>query len=279
MGKIRLEAFSDGSKPHGSPWHVRMMLKPAVGLMLLIACFNARADKLLDEGRQHYEAGRYVEAYMAWWGGAIEGDSEKQELLANLLLGPHGHALKRIRYPRREGIRYLYRAAIGGRRSAMLALADASRSGRFGVERRVDAAKCWSKAPASLQERITCVGLTAFRDREARASCSELALVGRSDVHDKKSGPVLAKLCIANKTPALLVPGAPPSAQDLRREREYAKYGIEWVITGDVYNGDFEQFREDFNDAIVDEVEAERGRGYFEKLSKKIDDRVKQAQR
>jgi len=120
------------------------MLRPTVGLMLLIACFNARADKLLDAGRQHYDAGRYTEAYIAWWGGAIQGDSEKQELLANLLLGPHRHALKRIRNPRREGMRYLYRAAIGSRRSAMLSLAEASRSGAFGVERRVDAATCWS---------------------------------------------------------------------------------------------------------------------------------------
>jgi hypothetical protein len=247
--------------------------------MLLIACFSARADKALDEGRQHYEAGRYTEAYMAWWGGAIQGDSEKQELLATLLLGPHRHALKRIRNHRREGMRYLYRAAIAGRQSAMLSLAEASRSGLLGVERRVDAAKCWSKAPASLQERITCVELTEFRDRDARASCSELALVGRSEVHDKKLGPLFARLCIANKTPALLVPGAPPSAEDVRRQREYEKHGIEWVITGDVYNGDFEQFRESFNDAIITGVEAERGRGYFEKLSKEIDRRVEKGQR
>jgi len=255
------------------------MLKRTVGLMLLTACFNARADKFLDEGRQHYEAGRYTEAYMAWWGGAIQGDSEKQELLADLLLGPHKHALKRIRNPRREGMRYLYRAAIGGRRSAMLSLAEAARSGFLGVERRADAATCWSKAPARLQDRIACVELMEFRDREARASCSELALVGRSEVHDKNRGPLFAKLCIANKTPALLVPGAPPSAQDLRREREYAKHGIEWVITGDVYDGDFEKFRESFNDAIVAGVEAERGRGYLERISEEIDRRVESVQR
>jgi hypothetical protein len=247
--------------------------------MLLIACCNARADKSLDEGRQHYEAGRYTEAYMAWWGGAIQGDSEKQELLANLLLGPHSHALKRIRYPRREGMRYLYRSAIGGRRNAMLSLAEASRSGLLGVEKRADAATCWSKAPASLQDRIACVELMEFRDRAARASCSELALVGRSGVHDKNRGPLFAKLCIANKTPALLVPGGPPSAQDLRREREYAKHGIAWVITADVYDGDFEQFRESFNDAIVAGVEAQRGRGYLERISKEIDRRVEQAPR
>jgi hypothetical protein len=130
-----------------------------------------------------------------------------------------------------------------------------------------------------LQERIACVELTEFSDREARAACSELALVGRSDVRDKTGGPLLAKLCIANKTPALLVPGAPPSAQDLQRAREYAKHGIEWVITGDVYDGDFERFRDSFNDAIVVGVEAQRGRGYFARLSKEIDERVKQAQR
>lgn len=254
------------------------MLKPFVGLMLLIACLNAKADKLLDEGRLHYEAKRYTEAYVAWWGGAIEGDAEKQELLANLLLGPHGHDLKRIKNPHRDGMRYLYRAAIGGRRSAMLALADALKSGLHGVEKRVDAAACWSKAPATLEQRIVCVELTEFRDRQARASCSELALARRSGAYDKQSGPLLAKLCIANRTPAFLVPGGPPSAQELLRVREYAKQGIEWVITGDVYNGDVEKFQESFNRAIVDGIEAERGRGYVERLSKEIDAGLRQEQ-
>jgi len=256
---------------------VQEILKPAVGLTLLIAGCNASAGTLLEEGRQHYEAGRYTDAYMAWWGGAMDGDSEKQELLANLLLGPHGREVKRIKFPRREGVRYLYRAAVDGRPNAMLALAEASRSGLFGLEKRTEAAECWAMAPASLQQRIGCVELTGFRDREARARCSELALAGRSD--DGKSAPLLAHLCTANKTPALLVPGGPPGAQAVRREREYARHGIEWVITGDAYNADFERFRESFNDAIVDDVEAKRGRGYFERLSKQIDGRLKQAGR
>lgn len=254
---------------------MRKLLTLAAGLILLLACCNASADKSLDEGRQHFEAGRYTEAYTAWWGGAIRGDSEKQELLANLLLGPHAHALKRIRNPRHDGMRYLYRAAIGGRRTAMLALADASRSGSLGAERRVEAAECWSKMPASLQDKTACVELTKFRNQEARASCAELVLFDGPRVLDKKDGSALAKLCLANKTPALLVPGLPPSAEDLKREREYAKHGIEWVITSDVYNRDFEQFRESFNGTIVDGVEAERGRGYFERLSKDIEARVK----
>lgn len=249
------------------------MFKPVVGLILLIACCNAGADKLLDQGRQHYDAGRYTEAYIAWWGGAIDGDTEKQELIANLLLGPHGQEVKRTRYPRREGVRYLYRAAVGGRRSAMLAIGDASRSGLLGLERHVDAAQCWSQAPPSLQQRIACVELTAFRDRQARASCSELALVQRSEA-DEKSGPLLAKLCMANKTPALFVPGGPPSARDRRRTREYERHGIEWVITGDVYDGDFERFRESFNDAIVEQVDREYGRGYLERLSREIENRL-----
>lgn len=121
-----------------------------------------------------------------------------------------------------------------------------------------------------MQERIACVELTEFRDPEARAACSELALVERSEVRDKTGGPLLAKLCIANKTPALLVPGAPPSAQDLQREREYAKHGIEWVITGDVYDGDFERFRDSFHAGIVDGVEAQRGRGTFRDFRRKL---------
>jgi hypothetical protein len=84
----------------------------------------------------------------------------------------------------------------------------------------------------------------------------------------------MARLCLANKTPALLVPGTPPSPIDLRRISEYARYGIEWVITGDVYNGDFEKFRENFNNTIVEAIDAERGRRYLVTLGKQIEIRI-----
>jgi phosphoribosylformimino-5-aminoimidazole carboxamide ribonucleotide (ProFAR) isomerase len=100
-------------------------------------------------------------------------------------------------------------------------------------------------------------------------------LVDGANDPNEMNGSLLANLCLANKTPALLVPGGPPGLRDEEREREYAKHGIERVITGDVYYGDFEAFREKFNNTIVEKLEAERGDGYVVRLSNEIERRVK----
>jgi hypothetical protein len=89
-----------------------------------------------------------------------------------------------------------------------------------------------------------------------------------------RDGAAMARLCLANKTPALLLPGLPPSRQDEARASEYARHGIEWVITGDVYNKQFETFREKFNQTTAESLETRHGRGYLDRLSKEIDARV-----
>jgi hypothetical protein len=248
------------------------LLKFAAGLLLSCTFFAAFADERehgidashwCEEGNDAFRWREYKRAYIAWRIGAGMGDSEQQELVADLLLGPHAYAVKHQRY---EGMHYLYRAAIGGRRTAMLKLSDALSTGSLGAKKSPEAAKCWSKAPVDFERRLHCVALTDFRDRHARASCSELVLLAGENRINEQDGAPLAKLCLANKTPALLVPGLPPSAQELQREREYARRGIEWVVTGDVYNRDFEKFRERFNATIVEAIEAERGRGYLERL-------------
>lgn len=235
------------------------------------------ANSLRDAGDRAFKAGKYAKAYDAWLpGAAIDGDSEQQELIANLLLGPHAHAVKHDRY---KGTRFLYLAAIGGRRTAMLSLSDAISKGSFGLKRVPAAAECWSKAPSNMRERGVCVGLTDFDVPRARASCSELPHGAEQGGTNMDAGVARAKLCLANKTPALLVPGPPPGAQDSRRAREYARHGIEWRITGDVYEEDFEHFREKFNATIVEGIEAKRGRGYLERLSKEIEKRIKRSER
>lgn len=242
-----------------------------VGLITCLTLSSASAGSLRDEGDQAFKAGRYARAYAAWLPGAKIGDSEQQELIANLLLGPHAPAVKHDRY---EGTRFLYLAAIGGRRTAMLSLSDAINKGSFGLKRVPAAAGCWAKAPASIGERVVCVGQTDFDVPRARASCSDLPSVREQDGSSKANGVADAKLCLANKTPALLVPGPPPGAADIQRVREYARHGIEWRITGDVYEDDFEHFREGFNATIIAAIEAKHGRGYLAGLSKEIDARI-----
>lgn len=153
----------------------------------------------------------------------------------------------------------------------MLKFSSLLRTGKSGARKSPEAAKCWAGQPEKYQSIISCVEVTEFRNAQARTSCVELVLMGRPASLRHADGASLARLCLANRTYALLVPGAPPSARDLRRVREYARVGIEWVITGDVYNGDYERFRDGFNSTIIAKVEAERGPGYFERLAKKID--------
>lgn len=185
----------------------------------------------------------------------MEGNAEKQERIAALLLGPHAREAKAGPY---DGIHFLFRAAVNGRRHPMLRLADAVNKGAFGLVRRADAVRCRSSAPASFEGRIACVELTDFRDPLARVACTELAVM-EAKQPGKHDGAAMARLCLANKTPAILVPGPPPSKQTLELVRAYDRHGIEWAVTGDVYGGEFEQFREQFNETIVAALEAGEG--------------------
>lgn len=242
-----------------------------VGLVMCMTLANVSADERRDKGMQELNAGNYAAAYAAWSRGAAMGDGEQQELVANLLLGPHGHAVK---HDRSEGTRYLYLAAVMGRRTAMSTLADVIEQGKFGLEKRPDAASCWSKAPPTTEGRIVCVGLTEFDDSRARPPCARLPFVDDQKGSNKDRGRKHAKLCLANKTPALMVPGPPPGSQAEKRAQEYARHGIEWIITGDVYETAFEEYREEFNATVADAIEKAQGRGYLAKLSKDIEDRI-----
>ncbi|MBD8528939.1 MULTISPECIES: hypothetical protein [unclassified Massilia] len=215
--------------------------------------------------------GDYKTLAHSWRGEAMSGDAEKQERLADLLLGPHARAAKAQPY---EGIQLLFRAAISGRRTAMQRLGAALDKGASGLAKRPDAARCWSRAPTSFEARLACVELTDFDDARARIPCTELAVMEARERPATRDGAAMAQLCLANKTPAILVFGLPPSRQDLKRVSEYTRHGIEWSITGDVYVEAFEMFRERFNRTTVAALEARHGRGYLDRLSKEIEARV-----
>jgi len=199
------------------------------------------------------------------------GDAAMQERAAELALGPHARAAKIRPY---EGIHFLFRAAAAGRLAAMRRLAEGLDKGAFGLRKRPDAARCWSGLPAQFEARLACVRLTDYRDPKARVPCPDLIATGPREKLGRRDGPGMAQLCLANRTPALLIFGLPPGKIALAREREYRRHGIDWVVTGDVYNDDFEAFRAAFNDTTVAAIEAERGRGYMERLSADIEARV-----
>jgi hypothetical protein len=161
----------------------------------------------------------------------------------------------------------------------MSTLATAIDKGASGFRKVPAAARCWAAAPSTIERKTVCVGLTAFDDRRARAPCHALPFVPDKGRSNRDSGSAKARLCLANGTPALLVPGPPPSLQDEMRVREYARNGIEWNITGDVVEEDFEQFRNGFNATTAAAIEQERGRGYLEKLSRDIERRISRGAR
>jgi hypothetical protein len=242
-------------------------------LASLLSC-GAFANDDLEYENWLIRVGDHETLARSWWGEAMFGNAEKQERLAELFLGPHAREAKARPY---EGVHFLFRAAVSGRRKAMLRLAEGLNKGEFGLSKRPDAAKCWSSAPTSFAGRLACVELTDFRDPLARVPCLELAVIDAlNDTYGLRThdGGAMAQLCVANKTPAILSPGPPPSEQTMARVREYERHGIDWAITGCVYNERFEIFRGKFNQTIFAALEAQHGRGYLDRLSKEIDARV-----
>jgi hypothetical protein len=245
--------------------------KCIVGVLAALMSCAACADDDVAYENWLMRVGDYQTLYRSWWVDARSGNAEKQERVAALLLGPHG---PEVDAPRYEGIRFLFQAAVAGRPAAMRHLADALDKGAFGLKKGPAAARCWSSAPAGFEQRLACVGMTEYRDPRARLSCMELAVTESSSRGAGNNGSAMAKLCLANRTPAILVPGPPPSRQTLDRISAYKRHGIDWAVTGDVYDEDFERFRDVFNRTMFAAIDAERGQGYLERLSKDIDARL-----
>lgn len=211
------------------------------------------------------------ETLQAWRFDAMAGDAEKQERLAGMLFGSKTGAVDATTI---EGVHFLLRAAIAGRTGAMRRLADALDRGRYGLRRLPEAARCWSALPADAEGRLACVRQTDFRNPRHRVPCSDLTVMPEPLRSGASEGVAKARLCLANKTPALLVPGPPPGPEAEERARQYAKHGIEWSITGDVVEEEYERYRDDFNRTMVEGIEAQRGTGYLQKLDRQIEARL-----
>jgi len=91
MVNTRIQSFSNGAAfvKRCGRYRAQACAGIAVGLSLFAFVSNASASRGREEGDKAFRAGQYKEAAIAWSGGAWNGDSEQQELLADLLLGPH----------------------------------------------------------------------------------------------------------------------------------------------------------------------------------------------
>ncbi len=240
----------------------------AAVVMSILSCGAHAVGNAGDNKLLNLEDSKILQSWRMY---SSAGDAEKQGRLAELLLDPQAPAPKANRS---EGAHFLLQAAASGRTKSMLKLADALNKGAFGFKKLPDAARCWSGRPADFETRLACLGLTDFRDPRARVRCNDLTSMIEGLPPGRTTGATMARLCLANKTPALLVPGPPPGKDAIERVRLYAQYGIEWVITGDVYEDEFEKYRHEFNKTVVADIEAKRGRGYMEKLSNDIEARI-----
>jgi hypothetical protein len=248
-------------------------LVAAIVMSILSCGAHAGGDTGYDKQLARLEDSKTLQAWRMY---ASAGDAEKQERLAELLLDPRAPARKASRL---EGAHFLLQAATSGRTKSMLKLADALNKGGFGFKKLPDAARCWSGTPTDFETRLACLGLTDFRDPRARVPCNDLTSMREGLPPGRTTGATMARLCLANKTPALLIPGPPPGKDAIERGHLYAQYGIEWVITGDVYEDEFEKYRYEFNKTVVADIEAKRGRGYMEKLSNDIETRMSRRHR
>jgi len=239
-----------------------------LGVLAVLLSSTAHADE--DQNYENWllRVGDYETLYRGWWWRAGSGDAAMQERVAAFALGPHAREAKAQPL---DGIHFLFRAALNGRPTAMRRLASALDEGTLGLARRPDAARCWRRAPAGFEARLACVKLTTYRDPVAHLPCGELAAWNELGRPAARDGAAIAQLCLANRTPAILVFGLPPGPREVERQKAYARHGIEWIVTGDVYTQAFEKFRVSFNDTMVAALDAERGAGYMDKLAQRIE--------
>lgn len=73
----------------------------------------------------------------------------------------------------------------------------------------------------------------------------------------------------------ILAPGNPPIQwrEDIR-DREYRRFGVEWRITGDVSNPNFEEYRKGFNKIMEVAIKKRFGEDFFDTTEHRIKDAI-----
>lgn len=96
--------------------------------------------------------------------------------------------------------------------------------------------------------------------------------------YSKEKGIAEAKILLGQGKMALLIPGSPPVKWQYEiRFNEYAKYGIEWRLTGDVLRTAFEEYRVGFNGVMADAILAKNGQDFPKKIELEIESKIRDA--
>lgn len=243
----------------------QFLLFAGLALLSNLVC----AKDYFQNGNEALRAGHYHQAYGFWIGHALKGSVDFQEATGLLMLGEHADQLKLGAGVADQGLKFLYLAAAGGKISAMQRIARAADTGSLGLEKSSAVAICWDNAAEGRASIWQCVWLTGFRHSAARPKCSDLVNAGPLELN-RSSGVERARLCRANETLALMMPGLPPGEEERLRVEEYRKNGIEYMNTGDMYEEKFEAFRTGFNQTMIRKITLRKGANIFLEIDKAV---------
>jgi hypothetical protein len=250
----------------------QMLTKFSLIVVLALTALPVAARKQIDpkrEGQAALAAGGYTKAYEIWWPSATMGrDSEIQESFALLMFSDLPLKVRFDGKRKDLALHMLTRSALNGRASAMQRMAAGSANGWLGLAKDLRSAACWSQAAAGALSPAGCLAVTRYQSEAGRPHCDELVMMEESRGRD---GRLDAELCLANETPAMLIPMSPPTQKYLDAlAKVYGRYGIEWMSRGDALDEGMMNHMQAFNDRMAGDIERRHGADVFDRIDAEL---------
>ncbi len=227
-------------------------MRTVLGLLAMLVMNGAAATKATPDQRL------YVSALL--------GEPEAQEAISRKLLDPRFRLYPDRGPSQSKGATFLYLAAVKGNVKAQERMAVAVRAGKYGLVKSTAAGICWADAAKGATPSIECIRQTRFKRKESEPYCAQLTARGPDKPARAADAPAIANQCIAAGMLSILVPGGPPSKATEIVIAEFARHDIDYVVTGDVFETDFEAFRESFNAIMAKEITSRLGADIFKRI-------------
>ncbi len=235
-------------------------MKTALGLLAMLLMNGAAALGATPDQRLYTRA--------------LQGEADAQEAISSKLLDPRFRLYPDRRNSQSQGMQFLFLAAMQGNVKAKERMAGAVRAGRYGLEKSAAAGTCWADSAKGTTPTEACLKLTRFTQKKSKPYCEQTTNRGRGMPVKAADAPFMARRCIAADMLSMFVPGGPPTADTEILIAEYERHGIDYVVTGDVYESDFEAFRESFNAIMVKEIIARFGADIFKQIQAAADAKI-----
>ena len=235
-------------------------MKTVLGLLALLLMNGAAAAKATPDQRLYIRA--------------LQGEAEAQEAISRKLLDPRFRLYPDRRNSQSQGMQFLYLAAMQENVKAKERMASAVRAGRHGLEKSEAAGNCCADSAKGTTPTETCLKLTRFTQKKSKPYCEQTTNRGHGMPVKAVDALFMARRCIAADMLSIFVPGGPPTADTEILISEYERHGIDYVVTGDVFESDFEAFRESFNAIMVKEITARFGTDIFKQIEAAADTKI-----